>query len=260
MAVATDSQGPSVQGVRFAHARSPVFYASLPCGPGAGATCKHRLVATLLDRHAARQTPLRKDRPSSDRVAFPIEVVCGPLGRPLLLVGEYPGPAISFSRSDGKVWAALCGDDFDIGIDVAGAAEFRGAYPFDRVFHAQELRNALKAAGGDLQKAAALLWSVKEAVVKALGCAFHRVDPQQIVVCPADDAATEEKEAHAFAVGLSGKAAARFPMTDGRRLWVCSLSRGETWLSVALSDRRHRRDDGCRHCMGDYDRANRIRH
>jgi len=47
--------------------------------------------------------------------------------------------------------------------------------PFSRVFHAQELQHALRLAGGDLEKASALLWSIKEAVVKALGCGFHLV-------------------------------------------------------------------------------------
>jgi phosphopantetheinyl transferase (holo-ACP synthase) len=237
VAVATDSQTLSVQAMRYVHGRESVFYASLPCGPGAGATHKQRLVATLLERHAAMETPLRKDRPSANRVAFPIEVVCGPLGRPFLLLGEDPGPAISFSQCDGKVWAALCGDAFDIGIDVAGADEFRGAYPFDRVFHAQELGHALKVAGGDLEKAAALLWSIKEAVVKALGCGFHRVDPLQIMAYPAD-ATTAENDAYAFAVGLSGKAAGRFPLAAGRCLWVRALCQGKRWLSIALLNRQ----------------------
>ena len=245
MAVATDSQAKSVQAMPFAHARSPVFYASLPYGPVAGATLKHRLIATLLDHHGAMETPLRKGPHAAASAALPIQVARGPLGRPLLLLGEDPGPAISFSQCAGKVWAALCGDGFDIGIDVAGAEEFHGAYPFDRVFHAQELGHALRVAGGDLEDAAALLWSIKEAVVKALGCAFHRVAPLQIMAYPTD-AAIAEKDAYAFAVELSGKAAMRFPMAAGRRVWVRSRSQGEMWLSIALLNRQRCREDGCR--------------
>ena len=54
-----------------------------------------------------------------------------------------------------------------------------------RVFHEPELQEALSLTGGDLAGAAALLWSVKEAVAKALGCAFHSVSPRQINVYPA---------------------------------------------------------------------------
>ena len=97
-------------------------------------------------------------------------------GRPFLL-----------ARAEEKIWAALCGDESDIGIDVAGADEFRREYPFHRVFHPQELQHALRLAGGDLKNASALLWSVKEAVVKALGCAFHLVDPLQITICPSEE-------------------------------------------------------------------------
>ena len=145
---------------------------------------KHRLVSTLWDHLAAMESPLWKRCQSSNRAAFPIQVVRGPLGRPHLLLGEYRGPAISFSEGGGKVWAALCGDESDIGIDVAGTDEFQREYPFHRVFHPEELQHALRLAGGDLEEASALLWSVKEAVVKALGCAFHLVDPRQITVYP----------------------------------------------------------------------------
>ena len=163
---AKDCQGLTVYAVSFARERGPVFYASMPCaaetlkGCGTdGAENKRRLVSFLWDSLvAAMESPLwRGCRPSS-RDAFPIQVVCGPLGRPHLLLGEYRGPAVSFSHGGGKVWAALCGDESDIGIDVAGADEFEREYPFHRVFHPQELGHALRLAGGDLEKASALLW------------------------------------------------------------------------------------------------------
>ena len=198
--MAKDCQGLTVHAVSFAHRRGPVFFASLPSGPCAAETlkgcgtngeeAKHRLVSTLWDHLVAMESPLWKRCQSSNRAAFPIQVVRGLLGRPHLLLGEYRGPAISFSEGGGKVWAALCGDESDIGIDVAGTDEFQREYPFHRVFHAQELQHALRLAGGDLEKASALLWSIKEAVVKALGCAFHLVDPREITVYPSVEGAT----------------------------------------------------------------------
>jgi phosphopantetheinyl transferase (holo-ACP synthase) len=222
-----DCQGLTVHAVSFVHGRGPVFYASMPC---ADATLKHRLVSTLWDHLVAMQSPPGKRYPSSSRAAFSVQVVRGLLGRPQLLLGEDRGPAISFSEGGGKIWAALCGDESDIGIDVAGTDEFQSAYPFHRVFHAQELRHALRLAGGDLGTASALLWSIKEAAVKALGCAFHLVDPRQISVYPSRGG----EGRYVFPVGLSRKAMVRFPIGAGRSIWVRSLPQVKMWLSIAL--------------------------
>jgi phosphopantetheinyl transferase (holo-ACP synthase) len=216
-----------------AHGGGPVFYASLPCANDAGD--RHRLVSTLWDHLVAMDSPLWKHCQPSNGAACPIQVVRGPLGRPHLLLGEFRGPAISFSDGGGNVWAALCADESDIGIDAAETDEFHREYPFQRVFHPQELQHALRLAGGDLDKASALLWSVKEAVVKALGCAFHLVDPRQITVYPS----AGEDGGYTFPVGLSGKALARFPIDAGRSLWVHSLPWRELWLSIALLNRQH---------------------
>ena len=246
--MAKDCQGLTVHAVSFVHRRGPVFYASLPYGPCAtetlkrcganGAGDKHHLISALWDHLVAMKSPLWKRCQSSNRAAFPIQVVRGLFGRPHLLLGEYRGPAISFSEGGGKVWAALCGDESDIGIDVAGTDEFQREYPFHRVFHAQELQHVLRLAGGDLEKASALLWSIKEAVVKALGCAFHLVDPRQITVYPSIGGAVGENGGYTFPVGLSGKALLRFPMAAGRSLWVRSFPQVKTWLSIALLNRR----------------------
>jgi phosphopantetheinyl transferase len=166
----------------------------------------------------------------SGRAACQIKLVSGPLGSPHFHLGESRGPAISFSRGGGKVWAALAGDESDIGIDVAGSAEFQGAYPFQRVFHPEELHHALQLTDGKLEGAAALLWTVKEAVVKALGCGFHLVEPRQISVYPA----TGGEGGYTFPVGLSGKALARFSLVPGRFLRVHSLLQGKMWLSIAV--------------------------
>ena len=172
----------TVQAVSFLERRGPVFYASLPVAPETlkgcrtnGAGDQHRLVSSLWDHLAAAESSLGKSCHCSNHAAVPIQVVHDPLGRPHLRLGENRGPAISFSEGGGKIWAALCGDESDIGIDVAETDEFQGEYPVHRVFQVQELQHALRVAGGDLARASALLWSVKEAVAKALGCAFHLV-------------------------------------------------------------------------------------
>jgi phosphopantetheinyl transferase len=167
----------------------------------------------------------------SNRADLPIQVVHDPLGRPQLLLGECEGPAISFSEGPGKIWAALCPDTSDIGIDAAGTDEFPKEYPLGRVFHTQELQQALRLTCGDLKKASALLWSIKEAAVKALGCAFHLVDPLQICVYPS---AAEKDYGYLFTVCLSKKALVRFGMMAGRCIVVRSLFQEKMWLSIAL--------------------------
>ena len=243
-AVAQDRQEGIVRAVRLVPCGGVVFYASVPGNSATSTGCvsrrtenRRRLVTILWEHLRAKESPLWKRPHFSNRVALPIQLVHDPLGRPHLLVGEHRGPAISFSTAGEEVWAALCGDESDIGIDVAGSAEFQEGYPVHRVFHIQELHQALELAGGDLAKAAALLWSVKEAVAKALGCAFHLVNPRDIHVYPSE----VEEGGPAFSVRLSGKALERFPMADCRPITVRSLPQAGTWLSIAaLNCPRHR--------------------
>lgn len=236
----------TVQIMPFVHERGPVFYASLPGESDAAETLKgvepdrtgdrERLVSCLWDCLAALEMPFWKGCRSSPGTGLPIQVVHGRLGRPQLRIGEYQGPAVSFSKGGGKIWAALCGDDSAIGLDVAGPDEFQGEYPLRRVFHPQELQQTMKLTGGDLEQASALLWSVKEATVKALGCAFHLVGPRQIMVCPSTGG---EDGGYTFPVNVSGKARAGFPWDADRSLWVRSLLQGKMWLSIALLNRQH---------------------
>jgi len=246
MDVAKACQEITVQAVSFLERRGPVFYASLPVAPATRKGCRtngagdqHRLVSCLwnhLMALMAKESPLGEGGQASNRATIPIQVVHDQLGRPHLRLGENRGPAISFSKGGGKIWAALCGDESDIGIDVAETAEFQGEYPVHRVFHGPELHHALRVAGGDLARASALLWSVKEAVAKALGCAFHLVDPRQINVYPA----LGRDGGYTFPVGLSGKAHVRFPLNPGRSIWVRSRPRTQMWLSIALLNRQDR--------------------
>jgi phosphopantetheinyl transferase len=232
-AVTQDRQEGIVQSVRLVPCGGVVFYASVPGNSATSTGCatrrteNRRRLVTILWEHLH----------FSNRVALPVRLVHDPLGRPHLLVGEHRGPGISFSTEGEEVWAALCGDETDIGIDVAGSAEFQEGYPVHRVFHVRELHQAMELAGGDLAQAAALLWSVKEAVAKALGCAFHLVNPRDIHVDPSE----VEEGRTAFSVRLSGKALERFPMAERRPITVRSLPRAGAWLSIAaLNCPRHR--------------------
>ena len=243
-AVAQDHQEVIVRRVRLVPGGGVIFYAFVPgnyatstVGEARRMENRRRLVTILWEHLRARESSLWKRPPFSNRVAFPIQLVHDALGRPQLRLGEHQGPAISFSTAGEEVWAALCGDGSDIGIDVAGSAEFQEGYPLHRVFHEQELHQALVLAGGDLARAAALLWSIKEAVAKALGCAFHLVDPRDIHVQPSAAA----DDGPVFSVRLSGKARVRFPMADHRPVTVRSLPQAGTWLSIAaLNWPRHR--------------------
>jgi phosphopantetheinyl transferase len=236
-AVAQDRQEVTVRTVRLVPCGSAVFYASVPEGSATSSGCaarrtenRRRLITILWEHLRARENPLWKRPHFSSRGALPIQIVHDALGRPHLLLGEqHRGPAISFSTAGGEVWAALCGDESDIGIDVAGSAEFEEGYPMHRVFHAPELHQALELAGGDLARAAGLLWSIKEAVAKALGCAFHLVDPRDIHVY----LSAVEHGGLAFSVRLSENAWRRFPMAARPPITVHSLARAGAWLSIA---------------------------
>lgn len=226
-----DCQEITVKAVRSPHQGETVLYACSLCDRANRMADKIHLLSILLEHLAGMEGSPWTDSRFSNIADLPIQVVHDPLGRPQLLLGDCDGPAISFSECGGKIWAALCNDTSNVGIDAAGTDEFPKEYPFGRAFHAQELQHALRLAGGDSEKAAALLWSIKEAAVKALGCAFHLVDPRQIYVYPS---AAEKNGWHTFTVRLSGKALVRFPMMASRCILVRSFFQEKIWLSIAL--------------------------
>ena len=104
-----------------------------------------------------------------------------PLGGPYLLLGDQLGPALSFSREGGRLWAAM-GSHRSVGIDVADPKEFTGSYPFRRAFRPEELTCARALGHKDTARAAALIWSLKEAAVKATGTGFNCYDPLEVRV------------------------------------------------------------------------------
>jgi hypothetical protein len=156
------------QGVLYSPDREPALLASVPA-PAGLRLGKERLVAAL------------REHPLAGRLQD-LTLGCDRLGKPHLLAGGAPGPAVSFSWSAGAWWAVLGTDRSWLGLDAAAPGEFAGAYPFQRVFSPEEWQAATAQTGGDREEAAALLWSVKEAVAKALGCGYHFFGPRQIRV------------------------------------------------------------------------------
>jgi phosphopantetheinyl transferase len=146
--------------------REPVIYASDPAGAGA----KERLVRRLLACLPGQQT--EGTAPSAGTVSLEVTA----LGRPRLFLGGQPGPAVSFSQAAGRIYAALTPAG-QVGVDAAMPAEFEAGYPMARVFQPAELDWARPLNGGSVAGAAALLWALKEAAVKALGVGFHFLDP-----------------------------------------------------------------------------------
>jgi phosphopantetheinyl transferase (holo-ACP synthase) len=228
-----DRQESVVQALRLAPGGCRVIYASVPESSTAGeirqAENRCGLAALLCEHLRAQETALWKNHPFYDRAARPLRIAHDALGCPRLLRGEHAGPSISFSKAGERVWAALSGDESAVGIDVAGSAEFRKGYPARRAFHAQELEQAVSVTGGDVASALALLWSVKEAVVKALGCAFHLADPLDLHVRTAD----VEQGGRAFSASLSGKALLRFPVEGRQPMAVRSVPLPGAWLTIA---------------------------
>jgi hypothetical protein len=149
----------------------PVLYASDLDVPGA----KERLVRRLLARLSGLETA-----PIIGAGRGPLFLETSALGQPRLVLAGRPGPAVSFSRAAGRVWAALTVGG-QVGIDAALAGEFEVGYPCARAFRNAELDWA-RPLSGDTAGAAALLWAVKEAAVKALGVGFHLLDPLAVEV------------------------------------------------------------------------------
>jgi phosphopantetheinyl transferase len=150
----------------------PVIYTS----DLAGAGVKERLVQLLLASLPGQETSgARQSAPGT------VSLELTALGQPRLVLGGQPGPAVSFSQAAGRVWAALTSTG-QVGVDAAMPAEFEAGYPLARAFRAAELDWARPLTGEDTPGAAALLWALKEAAVKALGVGFHFLDPLAVEV------------------------------------------------------------------------------
>jgi phosphopantetheinyl transferase len=106
-----------------------------------------------------------------------------------------------------------------LGIDVALPEEFPRGYPLGRAFGTAEFAKALKLCAGNCALTAALLWSLKEAAVKAVGLGFHCFDPLEV-------------EANFSATQCDGLL---FQVRAGRPIGVRAFREGGGWLAVAYS-------------------------
>jgi phosphopantetheinyl transferase len=134
------------------------------------------------------------------------------LGKPFLANGESDGPSVSFSRSGSLIWGAMSACHAEIGVDAACAVEFAGDYPLYRVGSRDEYAVVGPLTGGDRSEAVALIWSVKESYVKALGCGFHLFDPLQVRL----GNMSREGQALSFIVSLSEKGRERVSAYSSR--------------------------------------------
>lgn len=137
--------------------------------PGSRAFVRERLVVML--EEARRPHSLSRGRVEYSREGQPRWHA--PLGE---------GRALSFSHGARMSWAALGTADMALGIDLSEQDEFGAGYPLARAFGEAEWNVAQGMESVSRGLAAPLLWSVKEAVVKALGTGFRLWDPLDIVV------------------------------------------------------------------------------
>lgn len=233
--VEKDSLGPGainppdlgvIKRVLYSPDREPAFLASGPAtqrpprrhGKGfSNWRMEKELLASLLEEHS------RAGRIQEFTLAR------NPLGKPYLLVEGVPGPPVSLSRSAGRLWAALGTRRSWLGLDAASPGEFAGAYPFQRVFQETEWQAATSLTGGDREEAAALLWSVKEAVVKARGCGYHFFGPRQIRL----EFAGLGEHGPCWRGYLEMPVPGRVPPGSQGIIPVASVRQHQVWLSVA---------------------------
>jgi phosphopantetheinyl transferase len=152
-----------------------------------------------------------------------------PLGKPRMWLGAAPGPALSLSWSAGRLWAAAGRWESGLGLDAAAPGEFAGPYPYRRVFGEAEWQAAVNLTGGERPEAAALLWSIKEAVVKAEGCGFHFLSPRQVTV----QCAGPGEQGYLWRVCLENPARDGSPPGGREPCPAVSVRFQDVWLTVA---------------------------
>ena len=188
-----------------------VLFASTPLAPKAGSDLIFRLLKAL------ERLDSRWRRTTVDN-AFTLHKT--PLGEPFLLRGDRQGPSLSFSHGDRRLWAAM-GSQGSVGIDVADPVEFGGDYPLKRAFRPEELDSALALAHENTARAAALIWSLKEASVKATGTGFNGYDPLDVRV----------ESPRISGCGIL------FDVWAGKSISAWARAEGRSWLAVASTQR-----------------------
>lgn len=172
---------------------------------------KLRAVAALLAAEEDRTRPRDEIRLTADD-----------LGRPCLSVHTGSSPAVSFSWEGDRLWSALSFECSGLGIDAALQRDFSAPYPFARAFGEKEWERAASLLDFDEKWRAAMLWSVKEAAVKMIGCGFHSVDPRDVTIKTLGRCELGWRSDVAASIGSALK-----------KVRVYSLKRDEGWISFA---------------------------
>jgi phosphopantetheinyl transferase len=247
---------PELEGIKVQELTveaTPVFWSCAGPTPGDESKRRKRNKSRVL---LALLTGFLKKRDTADSGAidfpFSFRLFCDSMGKPGLVVNNAVEPGISFSHCYGVTWGALADPEWDVGIDAARADEFEGDYPFHRVFHTGELNPLLETIGRRRSEAAALVWSAKEAFVKAVGCGFHLFSPLEVTTAP-----LELQSDHArFRVRVSNRALDRLKLRCQPQMEINSFRFGEAWVSVTVVDRNCSDRTGSRFgCLSSYGRA-----
>lgn len=188
---------------------NPVAFTFTPSRRGAGICLSFMLMRAMARLDSRWCIPPGKNTVTLLKNSF---------GKPCFFIGDTPGPSLSFSHGGGRTWAAMSGTG-SIGIDVAYPEEFEDGYPYSRAFRPEELDLARELCHNDTSRGAALIWSVKEASVKATGAGFNRFDPLELQM----------------GVLRSGEQGLFFEVSADRPISAWVKKEGRGWLSVALT-------------------------
>lgn len=192
---------------------------------------KKRLLAALLERF--RETRKHLDTTSGND-PLSAHLNYDRMGKPRLMLNGGLEPGISFSHCDRMTLGALAQPGFAVGIDAARADEFGRGYPFHRVFSSGELEPLLEKTGQNINESAALIWSAKEAFVKALGCGYHLFSPLGVRVSLRH---WEPPNSAKLQVSLSETVLESVPSGVRSHIEIASFRFIDAWVSAALLDR-----------------------
>jgi phosphopantetheinyl transferase (holo-ACP synthase) len=225
---------PQIEIAEFSDESGQVIYTWDHCGFSAGDRAARQAIklqlASFLWSHDKKM--LYTDRETTPEIAWGgASLTNDDLGGPHLMLDGRRGPAISFSYCAERLWACMGHGEISVGIDSAWAGEFQNGYPYARVFDPTEFEGALAMNVGGPPEAAALLWSAKEAVVKALGCGFHLVAPHEVTLVPKSGASTERR----FALRIAQRARRRLGISATGNTEIAVSRHSRFWVSVAVS-------------------------
>ncbi len=146
------------------------------------------------------------------------------LGKPLLILDDDKHLGFSCSYLGDKIWVAVADSNIPVGVDAAAPNEFMNNYPFEHAFSKNECERIRS--NTDQIGYAARLWSMKEAIVKAMGTGFHCLNPSEIDIDP-ELATLHIKPGKSYSEGL-----------NILNFQVSSWSIPEGWISLVGANSR----------------------